>query len=197
MKKIKITETQLKKIIENKILSEQFAVPPPSDQQLDTTSMPDEANFSNDADYDPGTLMGNKRPRVYFRNGGSISMQASADHNCVPKDNEGPYQSIELGYPQGGIKMPENINDFLEQGSDSIYNFVPASVVVNLIEMNDGVKSGEVPPFAEAEGDTNDYPIGEEPGDATLRADANPMNAASDNLHEARKRLKEDFMRLL
>jgi len=195
MKKIKITESQLKRIISHKIINEQFAVPPPSDQQLDRAKNGSE-NFSEDQDTQ-NFSENDLRPRVYFNNGGGISMQASHYHNCVPKDDEGPYESIELGYPDEMVKIPEEMYTFEEQGSDGLYNFVPASVVVKLIELNDGVKSGEVPPFSDETGDTNQYPIGEEPGDATMRADGNPMNAASDNLHEARKRLKEDFMRLL
>ena len=194
MKKILLTKQQIDKFIKNKVIKEQFAVPPPSDGQLNTTSMPDEANFSNDADF---VTNNNLRSRVFFRNGSSISMQASNKHNCIPKDDEGPYKSIELGFPQGGIKLPEDFDNFRQDDmSSNIFSFVPASEVVKIIEMNNGVKSGEVPPFAN-QADQNQYPIGEEPGDATLRADANPMNAASDNLQEARKRMKEDFKRFL
>ena len=194
MKKIKITESQLSKII-NKKLTEQFGPVEPNDNQLNSTSMPDEANFTNDPDAQYTEMTGDLRPRVFFRNGGSISMQASHEHDCVPKDAAGPYESIELGYPLGGAKLPEDLNDFVTEEDSQIYGFVPAIVVVKLIELNGGVKSGEVPPFTETK--EEEIPIGDELGDSTMRTEGNPFEAASDPLSEGRKRLKEDFNRYL
>lgn len=92
-----------------------------------------------------------KSKRVVFNNGSSISIQASEDHYNEPRDNEGPYSSVELGFPSEDCELPESVLRYMEMGSDdpvsSVFGFVPASAVVELIELNGGIVSGQVPPL--------------------------------------------------
>jgi hypothetical protein len=99
-------------------------------------------------------------PRVYFTNGGNVSIQASTTHYCKPRDNYGPYTEMELGYPSRDTQIPESMLNYIEQGTnfgedgkldpyDNVYPYVPISVIKELIELNGGVKSGNVPPMAE------------------------------------------------
>jgi hypothetical protein len=95
--------------------------------------------------------------RVEFNNGGKVSIQASRSHYCQPRNDEGPYTHVEIGFPTRETRIPKLLIRFEEssqhgQGEgfnpyESVYGYVPASVVNKLIQMNGGVKSGEVPPL--------------------------------------------------
>jgi hypothetical protein len=95
--------------------------------------------------------------RVEFNNGGKVSIQASRSHYSKPRNDEGPYTHVEIGFPTRETRIPKLLIRFEEtsqhgQGEDfnpydSVYPYVPASVVNKLIQMNGGVKSGEVPPL--------------------------------------------------
>jgi hypothetical protein len=95
--------------------------------------------------------------RVEFNNGGKVSIQASRSHYSTPRKDEGPYTHVEIGFPTRETRIPKLLIRFEEnsqngQGEDfnpyeSVYPYVPASVVKKLIQMNGGVKSGEVPPL--------------------------------------------------
>jgi hypothetical protein len=97
--------------------------------------------------------------RVEFNNGGKVSIQASSTHYSEPRNDEGPYNRVEIGYPTRNTRIPKSMLRFIEQGLnyredgeldpyDNVYPYVPASIVRKLIQMNGGVKSGEVPPLA-------------------------------------------------
>jgi hypothetical protein len=97
--------------------------------------------------------------RIEFNNGGKVSIQASSTHYSEPRNDEGPYNRVEIGYPTRNTRIPKSMLRFIEQGLnhredgeldpyDNVYPYVPASIVRKLIQMNGGVKSGEVPPLA-------------------------------------------------
>jgi hypothetical protein len=98
---------------------------------------------------------GVKRKRVVFNNGGSISMQASNMNYSNPQDNEGPYNSIELGYPSKGTELPQDVLDHWENINNdphtSIFAYVPAEAIKKLIDANGGIKSGDVPPLVQTD----------------------------------------------
>lgn len=104
--------------------------------------------------------------RVYFNNGGNISIQASRTAYSNPRNDEGPYTHMEMGYPSKDTVLPKNVLRYVEQSSlegtndpyDSVYPYVPVSVIKELVQANGGVKSGELPPMA-------DEPIEDEPMD--------------------------------
>ena len=157
---------------------------------------PAESNMTNDEADQPhpeGTL----RKRVYFTNGGSVSMQASSEHNSVPKDNDGPYHSIEIGYPSKETSLPEGLMEFINPGStnefEAIYSFVPADLVRKLITANEGVKSGDVPEMIEDE----PMQVGEDPGESSSRADSNPFLATPQPMNEGKEKLKKDFQKFI
>lgn len=101
--------------------------------------------------------------RIYFNNGGDISIQASSSHYCEPRDDQGPYTEMELGYPGRGTKIINSLLQYAEGRHSeedfdqykTVYPYVPVSLIKELIEANGGVKSGELPPMSdEEEGDT-------------------------------------------
>jgi hypothetical protein len=155
---IKLTQAQLREHIQ-KIISEQ--------SQLQSMKDPDFMNRRKKESHqeEPVTQFSYNKPnykRVFFNNGGNVSIQASSTHYSHPRDNFGPYTEMELGYPSRDTQIPESMLRYVEQGinddeegnsdpHDNVYPYVPVSVIKELIELNGGVKSGEVPPMAEEE----------------------------------------------
>jgi hypothetical protein len=111
----------------------------------------------------PVTKFSGNKPlykRVYFNNGGDISIQASRTAYSEPRDNIGPYTHMEMGYPSEGTVLPKNVLKYVEQGGvynddgsqnpyKNVYPYVPVSVIKELINANGGIKSGELPPMSD------------------------------------------------
>lgn len=165
---IKLTQAQLREKIQNIILEQS------SNKFIRVTSPTGQDFYGDNPDYvpdeedkpkeEPVTQFSYNKPnyaRVYFNNGGDVSIQASRTHYSHPRDNFGPYTEMELGYPSRDTQIPESMLRYIdplnedEEGKpdpyDNVYGYVPVSVIKELIELNGGVKSGEVPPMAEEE----------------------------------------------
>jgi hypothetical protein len=103
-------------------------------------------------------------PRIYFNNGGSVSVQASHTHYCEPRNDEGPYSEMELGFPSQGTEIPQSLLNYEEtsQGGkgegfnpyETVYGYVPVDVIKELVDANGGIKSGELPPMVEVDQET-------------------------------------------
>lgn len=103
---------------------------------MNTNEMLKKTYVKNDGDY----LI---RNRVFCKDGFSISIQASRGHYCEPRETfEGPYEKVELGYPN---KFDPMIANYAEEGDDtrlftrSVYPYVPIEVVDNLLEKHGGI----------------------------------------------------------
>jgi len=89
-----------------------------------------------------------RNERVVCADGFNISVQAFDGAYCTPRENDAErYTEVELGYPS---EREELIMDWIEMPdggpTDSVYPYVPVSVVTNVIAKHGGVVSGEVPP---------------------------------------------------
>jgi hypothetical protein len=82
---------------------------------------------------------------VHCHDGFHMSVQASKTHYCSPRDNVGPYDSVEVGYPSlydlHLIKYAEDPDD----PTATVYGWVPDYVVRMVIEAHGGMISGELP----------------------------------------------------
>ena len=70
------------------------------------------------------------RERVECLNGTTVSIQASEYHYCNPRNNAGPYETVELGFPTvpptaAIIACAENPDD----PTESVYGQVPVDLV--------------------------------------------------------------------
>lgn len=79
--------------------------------------------------------------------GFSVSIQASSTNYCSPRNNEGPYIRVELGFPseKDSILLP-----YAEDSSnptETVYGYVPSAVVLECLELHGGWVSGEIPPM--------------------------------------------------
>ena len=85
--------------------------------------------------------------RVRCQDGYSISVQAGAHKYCTPRNNHGPYTEVELGFPSAPDSMLNGyIESTTEPPTDSVYPYVPVSVVRDLIIKHGGALEGTVPP---------------------------------------------------
>jgi hypothetical protein len=81
-------------------------------------------------------------PRPFIcKDGLSLSIQASVFHYCTPRDNDGPYISVEIGFPSK--ICPELLpyaEDILEP-THTVYSYVPIDIVEKLIKDHGGLVS--------------------------------------------------------
>ena len=47
-------------------------------------------------------------PPVVCGDGTELSVQASRKHCCVPKDDDGPWSAVEVGYVTEGVRVPRS-----------------------------------------------------------------------------------------
>ena len=91
--------------------------------------------------------MRNKYKPLVCNDGFTVSVQASRTNYCEPRDDSGPYRTVELGFPSLADPL---INPWAEDPGDltgTVYGWVPADVVLELIEKHGGWKEGELPPM--------------------------------------------------
>ena len=85
---------------------------------------------------------------IYCTDGTSLSVQASREHNCFPKNNEGPYITVEVGFPTASPPDFWSVycaGDFQNKPRDTVYRNVPFSLVAQFIEMHGGIRAEEAP----------------------------------------------------
>jgi hypothetical protein len=79
------------------------------------------------------------------KDGATLSIQASKYHYCTPRDNEGPYSTIEVGFiiDKDGeqITPPESwkVHADGEFPSD-VYGYVPVELVQEFCDSHGGLK---------------------------------------------------------
>jgi len=99
--------------------------------------------------------------RVVCADGFSVSVQASSFNYCSPRTDEGPWESVECGFPtkEGGPALEKYAEDpgagttrvgphgeDIETGQvQTVYGWVPSQVVMQIIESHGGMVSGELP----------------------------------------------------
>lgn len=79
---------------------------------------------------------GGVRPRIFCKDGFSVSVQASIFHYCEPRGilDDGEYDSVECGYPN--IDVPE-LHPFQEEIGVAAY--VPIDLVDSILESHGGI----------------------------------------------------------
>ena len=89
------------------------------------------------------------RKRVVCKDGFSMSVQASEHHYCYPKVSllDQRYESVEIGFPskKESLLMPYAFDP--EKPTKTVYEFVPAKIVLTIIDIHGGVVEGELPLF--------------------------------------------------
>ena len=79
--------------------------------------------------------------KIICADGLEFSMQASRFHCCIPRNDEGPYQCVEIGYPSQVIpEFMEYIVDPDANPLTTVYACVPVRVVEQVVDNPGGLK---------------------------------------------------------
>ena len=75
-----------------------------------------------------------------------MSVQASSRHCSTPRNDEGPYTHVEVGFPSFWDKRLDNYIEVPgEDPHESIYPYVPYDLVLEIINEHKGVAKGKLP----------------------------------------------------
>ena len=84
--------------------------------------------------------------KVLCKEGFAMSVQANSYAYCSPKNDDGPYTSVEVGYPSEIENLIINYAEDSEALTDTVYGYVPVGTVYLVITKHGGMVSGQVPP---------------------------------------------------
>ena len=79
--------------------------------------------------------------------GFTVSIQASTGGYCSPRNDEGPYTAVEVGYPSRVDSLLLPYAEDSENPTQTVYGWVPSAVVLECLESHGGWVSGEIPPM--------------------------------------------------
>lgn len=79
-------------------------------------------------------------PHIVCVSGLGMSVQASAFHYCTPRESEGPWSTVEIGFPTERV---EELMPYMEDWGDTkpteaVYAYVPVEIVAQVIADNGG-----------------------------------------------------------
>lgn len=77
--------------------------------------------------------------RILCADGFSVSVQANRCAYCRPRDDNGPYFEVELGFPSE--RPTDAIMQFAEEAerpTETVYGYVPVALVRELIALHGG-----------------------------------------------------------
>lgn len=79
------------------------------------------------------------RPSILCADGTTLSVQASVGHYCIPRNGEGPYTAVEVGYPSAPWpEAAEYKEDDSVDDCDTVFAFVPIELVQAYIAAHGG-----------------------------------------------------------
>ena len=98
-------------------------------------------------------MLGKKYMRVWSSDGFNMSVQAHEGAYCEPReDNQDLYSEVEVGYPS---EVEPMLMPYAEQwvrggkcnATKTVYAYVPAHLVLDVIAKHGGQVRGELPPL--------------------------------------------------
>ena len=82
-----------------------------------------------------------------------MSVQASASTYSTPRNNEGPYEAAEIGYPSEKETLIMEYAEDRDNPTNTVYAYVPSSVISLVCAKHGGIVDGDLPkgiPFLKA-----------------------------------------------
>ena len=80
------------------------------------------------------------RKAIECADGFSMSVQASAEYRCTPRDDVGPYSAVEIGFPSERVEALMKWAEDPNYPTGTIYGWVPVEVVDAVIAAHGGMK---------------------------------------------------------
>lgn len=77
--------------------------------------------------------------KIVCADGFAVSVQASASHYCTPRDNDGPYTEVELGYPSEPVEAWMEYAEDPDRPKDTVYGYIPIELVVRGLDQHGGI----------------------------------------------------------
>ena len=88
------------------------------------------------------------RPPIRCHDGFMMSVQASRDHYCQPREDQGPYSAVEVGYPN---RLEELLLPYSDKATTitgmrpTLYVRVPAHIISAVVAKHADICSGQLP----------------------------------------------------
>ena len=80
--------------------------------------------------------------QIELNNGTRMSVQASRSHYCTPRqDGAVEYSAVEIGFPSQRVELLMPYAEDKSRPTDTVYGWVPTSVLAQVIHSAGGVKS--------------------------------------------------------
>ncbi len=78
-------------------------------------------------------------PRITCKSGLTLSVQASSSAYCDPREDSGPYLSVEVGFPSRKIEEIMEYAEDHDYPTETVYGWVPIQLVEKVINDNGGI----------------------------------------------------------
>ena len=88
---------------------------------------------------------------VVCADGFTMSVQGSARNYCSPKNDEGPYTEVEVGFPSSYDYYLQEYAENPDKPTETVYGWVPADTVIMCIDAHGGMVGGELPPLVKTD----------------------------------------------
>lgn len=75
-------------------------------------------------------------PAIVCADGFTMSVQASRTHYCTPRNDQGPYTAVEIGFPS---KHENRLAPYGDNGNN-VFAWVPVDVLDEIIRAHGGLK---------------------------------------------------------
>lgn len=79
------------------------------------------------------------RRAVQCADGFSMSVQASRFHYCNPRQDDGPWCEVEIGFPSQAEEMIMSYAEDRENPTETVYGYVPVELVDAVIGRHGGI----------------------------------------------------------
>ena len=96
--------------------------------------------------------MNPKNEPVVCADGFRMSVQADQFTYCSPRDDKGPYTTVEVGYPSAYDFYLKGYAEDPDRPTDTVYGWVPVEQVRLCVDAHGGWASGQLPPFCPSTG---------------------------------------------
>jgi hypothetical protein len=84
-------------------------------------------------------------PRIICDDGTTMSVQVGSGLYCSPRDSDGPWYAVEIGYPSRKIDGIMEWAESPESPTDTVYGYVPLTVLARAIDEECGGFAGIAP----------------------------------------------------
>ncbi len=85
-------------------------------------------------------------PRTCCADDFTLSIQAGRTHYCTPRDDLGPWRTVEVGYPDAAILALLPFAEDAGRPTDTVYGYVPIDIVSQVIADHGGLAQPSVSP---------------------------------------------------